>query len=434
MKKISIYTKLHKSPLARGFGITLLGSGISKVVLMLATFIFTHILSKEDFGSFSFIRNTLNIILCICALNYVGILTKFTAELEYKKESNVRIILVFSFSLVICLIIGLTLMLLPTNVMNNILGEPSLNLYFRIVGLLLPIFMLQPLIEGVLRGYKKFKIIGTLQVATSILFIIAVVIGTYISGLNGAIIGIMLYYFMYAISSVYILIKTSKLIDIFKCINWHDIKKELKILWTMVVPIFILSFIEAPVNWWLQVLMSKYDSIGSIGSMSAILQIRNLLIIIPNYFFSTFTTFQATLNAQGKHYKYFNNLTIMFFVCLAIGIIGTILMSVLGNFLLGLYGSAYTKDLPAFYIAMSTFPLLITISLMKTNMLIMEHQKILLIISIISSILQLATMYILLPKGENPVSAYFWSQITYCIITFIACSICCIYDKIRIKK
>lgn len=421
--------KLSHSPLAKGFGVTLVGSGVSKALLMLSTFIFTHLLSKDDFGSFSFIRNTLNVILCICALNYVGLVTKYTAELEFKAESKVRITLVFLFSLVVCAVIGTILVFLPDETMRNMVGEPSLMVYFRVVGLLLPLFMLQPLVEGALIGLKQFKLIGILQIVTACLFIAFVVIGILIAGVGGAIIGLLLYYLIYGVISIYIIAKKTELFALLQTTKWSAIKSEFVVLWTMILPVFILSFVEAPINWWSQVLMAKYDTIGSIGSMSAILQIRNLLMIIPSYFFSTFTTFQASLNAQGNQARYFSNLKKAFCVCLIIGILGSIILSLLGDYLLGLYGNAYRSEINAFYVAMSAFPMLITVSLMKSNMLIKEHQQFMLIMSVVASVFQLVTMYVLLPNGINPVSSYFWGQFVYCLTSFIMCIYCCLIDK-----
>lgn len=424
-----ISRKLLHSPLVKGFGITLLGSGASKAILMLATFLFTHLLSKEDFGSFSFIRNTLNIIFCISALNFVGLVTKFTAEAQYKNESKARLVLLFLFSLFICAFIGIGLLVLPESTLNSIIGINSLNGYFRAVGLLLPMFMLQPLIEGVFRGLKKFKLIGILQTFTAIVFVILVCAGAYWHGVDGAVFGLLTYYFVYALISTLICFRKLPIKRTLSNLTMASMKSQLGILWLMVLPVFVLSFVEAPINWWAQVLMAKYDTIGAVGSMSAILQIRNLLIIIPNYFFSTFTTFQATLNAQNNQVKYFSNLKRVFVGCLFVGIVGTIGLALCGSFVLGLYGESYKADMNAFYVAMLAFPMMITTSLMRSSLLIKEHQQLMLIASILSSIGQIGTMYVLLPQGVNPVSTYFWGQIMYYLITFVICGSCCIYDK-----
>lgn len=418
--------------MTKGFFETLLGSGTSKIIMMLATFVFTHILTKEEFGSFSFMRNTLNMILCVCALNYVGLITKYTAESEYKEESKCRISIVLLFSFAICLILGSILLMLPNNALCRIAGDESLVTPFRVTGMLLPIFMLQPLIEGILRGYKKFRTIGLLQITTAICFVLFVVAGALANGAAGAVHGLLLYYFVYAVISICVIVKKSPIIELIKSVPLSALRKESTIIWTMILPVFLLSFVEAPVNWWAQVMMADYDSIGSVGSMSAILQIRNILIIVPNYFFSTFTTFQASLNAQGNQKQYFKNFRRAFSACLLIGIAGTVLLSICGDFILGLYGESYKSDINAFYTAMASFPLLICISLMKSNLLIKEHQRIMLITSVSASILLLVTMYLLLPTGMPSVSAYFWGQMTYCTVTFISFAICSIKDQMSI--
>ena len=431
MKDIS--SRLLHSQLAKGFGITLLGSGVSKVTLMLATFLFTHLLGKDDFGSFSFIRNTLNIIFCISALNFVGLVTKFTAEAQYKSETKARLVLLFLFSLSVCTFIGIGLLILPEATLNSIIGINSLNGYFRAVGLLLPIFMLQPLIEGVFRGMKLFKLIGVLQISTSFLFVMLVGIGAYCSGVDGAVLGLLSYYLLYALISILICIRRLPIKSSLSKLTMISLKSQFGILWIMIIPVFVLSFVEAPINWWAQVLMTKYDTIGAVGSMSAILQIRNLLIIVPNYFFSTFTAFQASFNAQGNQKQYFSNLKKAFCGCIFIGLCSALVLSMLGAPILGLYGSEYTTDLFGFYIAMASFPFLITISLFRSSLLIKEHQRVMLFTSIASSFTQIGIMYLLLPNKVDPVESYFWGQLGYLIIMFIVFGIYTLKDSQVLK-
>ena len=69
---------IEKSNLFKGFIVTILGSGSSKIILVLATFICSNLLGKMEFGELSFVRNTLNMILCICALNFSALCTKLT--------------------------------------------------------------------------------------------------------------------------------------------------------------------------------------------------------------------------------------------------------------------------------------------------------------------------------------------------------------------
>lgn len=96
-----------RSSLLNSFIATLLGSGTSKVILVFATFVCSNLLEKMEFGELSFVRNTLNMILCICALNFTTLCTKFATEAKTSIESLHRLFILFLFSIVVCILIGL---------------------------------------------------------------------------------------------------------------------------------------------------------------------------------------------------------------------------------------------------------------------------------------------------------------------------------------
>ena len=256
--KMKSLKNIRESPIFSSFMITTFGSGLSKVILVFTTFYCTNMLTKAEFGGFSFIRNTLNTILVICALNYVGLCVKFTAEAKYHERSSKWLILLFGFSLALCLLVGTVLLVLPDSMMLSILGDEGLIRYFRILGLFLPVFMVQPLLEGVFRGLKKFKLISYMQVGTSLAFFAFVAGGIYIKGYEGAVYGMLLYYLIYAVVS---LIYSLKLTNVRKFIsnNITGIWSEASVIWNMILPMFLLSFVEAPITWWAQVLLTKHD-------------------------------------------------------------------------------------------------------------------------------------------------------------------------------
>lgn len=419
--------KLKTSAIAKGFFATLLGSGVSKLILVLSAFVLARILNKEDFGSFSFVRNTLNILLSVCAMNYVELLTKFTAEQKYDERALPRIILLFVVSVFICVCVSATMLLIPDGTLSSVSGQVSLNVYFRLTALVLPLFILQPLTEAVFRGLKMFRLIAFLQTGSSLFFVLFVLCGVSLGGKNGAIIGLMLYYVLYSIASTVVFLKKTDF-SRFRLLSYSRISAESKVILTMILPVFVLSFIEAPVNWWSQVLMTKYDSMSSIGSMTAILQIRNLLLLIPGYLFSTLIPFQASMNVEGAQNKYFRYLQRAFIVCLVSGLVLAILISAAGPVLLGLYGSSYISDAPAFRVAMVSFPLMLCSGLLRGSMIVKEHQHVMLITSVVSSFAQLAVMYILLPKGINPVDVYFWAQFVFYLLLFSSFISCSLYD------
>lgn len=425
--------KVKKSPIFNGFLITTLGSGLSKVILVASTFYCTNMLTKAEFGGFSFVRNTLNMILVICALNYEGLCIKFTAEAKYQERASKRLLLLFVFSLTLCFVAGVSLLLLPKSTMLSILGDASLIGYFRVLGLMLPAFMLQPLLEGVFRGLKEFKLIGYLQVSSSLVFFILIVLGIHLADYDGAVYGMLLYYLLYALISLVYAFRITNVIAFLKT-NIKGLRDEFHVLWNMILPVFLLSFIEAPINWWAQVILTKHDSLTAIASMTAILQIRNLTILIPNYFFSTFGAFASTYNAQGNYKEYFRKFErlSMIFLFISIGIF--IIFTLFDTFILGLYGEGYKSDTIPFLIANLSIPLMIVGGFIRGNLTIMEHQKVMLMLSIICSLSFISVLYIGLEFGWPSVNAYFWGQFTHFAIAALISFYIFRLDKQRLLK
>lgn len=405
------------SRLLRGFIVTLLGSGSSKIILVLTTFYATNNLSLLEFGEFSFIRNTLNTILCICALNFTGLCTKFTAEAYKSPKSYYKLAILFIFSLCICAIIGIVLLLLNDRYLLSIAGKEDIILYLKIIGLFLPFFLLQPLIEGILRGIMRFKLIGILQTSTSILFLLFIIIGIQINGVDGAIFGLLIYYAIYSFLSINILLKQNNIVRIIK-FSLHFKKEDLNVLTLMIIPVFLMSFIEAPITWWAQVLLAKYDTMKSIGEMTVILQIRNVIMIIPSYFFSTFMTFAAKMRAERNYVNYFSRFNLIGIFIFVSSIIVVVAFCICGEYILTLYGKEYENCLLAFIVAMSTLPFLLLSNLLKINMVVMEQQKNILLISVVWNLGFIFSLYVLLLNNIESVLSYFYAQGIGIIIMF----------------
>ena len=130
--------KLQNSPIARGFTLTILGSGLSKLIIIILTFYCTNRLTKSEFGEYSLLRNTLNMVLCVCALNFSSLCTKFTVEIKTSLDSYYRLLILTAFSLSVCTLLGFFLILLPSNFLESVIGTSNLNSYVKIIGLLLP--------------------------------------------------------------------------------------------------------------------------------------------------------------------------------------------------------------------------------------------------------------------------------------------------------
>lgn len=399
---------LRESKLFKGFIATLLGSGASKCILVIATFVSSNMLGQMAFGEMSFVRNTLNMILCICALNFTSLCTKFTAEAEKSDESLQRLFLLFLFSIVISFVLGILLLILPNNVLLTFLSTETVVRFFKIIGVLLPLFILQPLIEGVLRGLKLFNLIGLVQTLTSVVYLIFVIIGIKLGELNGALIGVILYYGVYSIVSLVLLyIKTPFKSQLYRL---NGFRSQKNVLWTMILPVFFMSFIDAPIMWLAQVILSKAGSMESVGSMTAIMQVRNLAMLIPGYFTNTYLSFASEMNAEKKYNEYYAQFSKVERTYCLIGIICFLLLSVLAPLILSLYGKEFSSDWPIMVVASAGIPMFMLISLYRMDLILKEHQRYLLLISIIWNVIWIVLLLAMTKLDINPLLSFFVSH------------------------
>lgn len=413
-----MFHNVKSSSLSRGFLLTAVGSGISKVLLVLLTFICARSLSQEDFGTFSFLRNTLQMFFSICALNFCNLCTKFSAESLESEVGKRRLFILIFVSFSLCCIVGWPIAFSSETVLIRLFGGNEIIPYVRISCLLLPLFMATSLIEAFFRGKKQFARIGALQISTSLFFVALIILFIRYWGVHGALLALIIYYVFSSCLYILTLLVTSNVKRFFLNIR-TQYTSELSIVKSMIIPMFLLSFVEAPLMWFVQVLIKHYDSYESIASLTAIMQIRNLMLLIPTYFFSAFTSFASTYYAKKQFSLYFQKFNKIQFIILTVSLLVSLLSSIVSPYLLRLYGTEYSTEVFSFVLCMLSLPFLVSVNLYKVHMMIMDHQKYMLLVTFVSSIFYLGLVYLLLENDVYGVEAFFWGQLMQILILYI---------------
>lgn len=179
----------------------------------------------------------------------------------------------------------------------------------------------------------------------------------------------------------------------------------------MILPLFLMSFIDAPVMWVSQVILSKAGSMEAIGSMTAMMQIRNLAMLIPSYFTNTYIAFAGELNAQKKYTAYYSQYQKIEKIYWMIGISMFVVFSIFAQPILYLYGKDFVSDWPAMIISNLAIPLSMLIGLYRMDLLLKDHQQALLYTSIVWNAVWLLAQYIMVIIGVNPLYSFFASQL-----------------------
>lgn len=181
---------------------------------------------------------------------------------------------------------------------------------------------------------------------------------------------------------------------------------------------FVFSFIEAPIFGFLQVLLTKHATVEVVAGMTVIKQLRNFSVLIPTYFFSTFLAFAGKMNAEKRYVEYFNKFDRFLRIFALIGIGVGFLLSVSGKGLLWLYSPEYVGDWMSLCISNICIPLAMTNTLLKQELLLQEHQRYMMVVSIITAFSWIGAYYALYAFGMEPLVGFFVGETISLVISF----------------
>jgi O-antigen/teichoic acid export membrane protein len=399
---------IRNSELIRGFFSSTFWGGVSKLIAVLVTMYCSNTLTQEGFGEFSFIRNTLNMVLVICATNFSTLAVKFAAESISSKDSLKKLFLLFEFTLLVSVFVGIVTILIPFDILQSFTGGRSVAFFMKIVGLCLPVFIIQPLISAIFRGYKQFNIVGIYETANILLYFGLIVIGIYLFDYKGAIWALLLYCFLFSTSGLVLLaVYNRKTHYIVKIDNLREQKQS---IYKMILPIFVMSFVEAPLIWVAQAEIGRRASYAFVGILSVILTIRYIIQIVPTYFYQSFIPHVTILNSEHKYDAYFKKFYQVSRMLVFISLLLIPVLLLFGKVLLSIFDKSYVDSYDVFALSVFIIPLLLFSTLYKLNMMIKEHQVSMLYMTIVSSIVFLLSFYYFASVCENILDAFFYAQ------------------------
>ena len=399
---------IKNSELIKGFFSSTIWGGLSKAIAVLITMYCSNKLSQEGFGEYSFIRNTLDMILVICATNFSTLAVKFAAESIKNEDSLKRLILLFEFTLFISVIACIIILAIPQSLLESYTGGHKVAYFMRVVGLCMPVFIVQPLISAVFRGYKRFNLVGIYETCNIVLYFGLIITGIHFYDYQGAIWALIVYYLFYSVSGIIALWYFNKKNHYIKKVG--GIKEQKQSLYKMILPIFLMSFVEAPLLWMAQAEIGRRESYALVGSLSVILTIRYMIQIIPTYFYQSFIPHVTTLNSDSNYQEYFRKFKQVAKVLLLLFLALIPLLLFFGEFLLSIFNKTYTNSYSPYVISILIMPLLLYSTLFKLNLMILEHQVGMLWMTIISSICFLLFFYLFGFIGVNMLYAFFYAQ------------------------
>ena len=330
--------------MAYGATWSIIGTALGKCVVLLASIVCAHILSKEQYGEFGIVRSTINMFFVFGAAGLGVTASKYISE--YKAAQKERIpsiyMLTNGFAFVTGLIITVVVLLLAPLLAEKYLHAPHLVNPLRMGVLLLFVTVINGAQNGTLSGFEDFKSIAVNSFFGSLAESAFMLVGAYFWGVFGAVAGF---------GTGYIVIYVLNAFAIKKNFSQNSIrvsrdafrKEDLRLLYKFSLPAMLSSIMVAPTYWIIKSFLAKMGGFEELAGFEAADQWRTIILFLPSAISQIALPILSSLTGgDGKRYwrTFWLNLGLNGGVALVMALLVAALSPVIMRF----YGAEYAGD------------------------------------------------------------------------------------------
>jgi O-antigen/teichoic acid export membrane protein len=329
--------------LARGALWNGLSAVSTRAVSMIATILVARYLGKEQFGEFGMINTTIGMFLTVAGFGIGTAATKYVAGLRGHDPERVGRIIGLSnlFTILSGLFLSAILFFAAPLVAAHTIAAPHLTSQLRIGALGLLLGAVNSAQIGTLTGFEAFQTNAWIAIMVSVLTSAATVVGAWIWGLSGAVLGMVAPLGIALTLNGLAMRRHSEKYGV--RIDYRSSLGELRILWVFCVPAFLSGFMTGPVLWVCMAMIANIPKgYAELGLFNAANQWYAGMLFIPGVINSgILPIISERLGAGGAH----QTRKILKFTLLAIAMtvipLG-ILLSTYSTGIMRLYGPQYT--------------------------------------------------------------------------------------------
>lgn len=310
----------------------LLGSTLGKGLSLVAGIVVARFLGREVYGEYGTIKNTLVYIAIVSTFGFGYSATKFISEYIIQHKSQVYDLArkIQIITIIFSSVLALILIIFAKNI-ANIIDAPHLSVTLRWSSFLIIFNAYTTTQISILSGFKAFKQISHINTITGIVTIITSTILTYVWGLNGAILSLLIAYIVQAIANNKALsISVSEDNKIEKC-PISEIYRMLKFS----IPIALQESLYTIIHWATLYILIHHANYSEVGLSSAASLWSSVVIFIPAALKNVMFSY---LSSSTNHIKLVNKLLLINFASTAVP---SFILICLSGFIAIMYGETF---------------------------------------------------------------------------------------------
>lgn len=332
------------------------GNGIGNALLLLSGILIARFLGKDLYGEYGLVKTTMFYIAAFSTFGLGYTSTKWIAE--YKIRDKSRIICLVRDSLKITLFSSTVLALLLilfAPVLASYLGEPSLSMPLRMLGLIVICRALTTTFGGILAGFDNYRVLAYNSIYAGVVMICTCVPLTYYMELKGALLSLLLSQLFNTIIN-YVSVK--KECRVYPSLNRKSFVREL-IRFSVPVAMQELSF--SLCTWGSMLILTKWSTFGEVGLYTAASQWNAIILFIPGLLSNVMLThLSMAIDNYKKHARTVNMMLLVSLICT---VIPFIVIFVITPWIVSFYGESFIAMTPVMRVMVfgSVFTCLISV-------------------------------------------------------------------------
>ena len=342
--------------LASGAFWSLTGTAFAKFIVLLAGIVCAHILGKEEYGEFGMVRSTINLFVVFGSAGLGMTAAKYISE--YRKSQQAKINKIYAitnrFAIISGTIVTGIIILLSPYIAENTLNAPHLTNPLRVGVLLLFITILNGSQTGCLSGFEDFKSIAINTLIGSVIESILMLLGGYLYGITGAILGYGCGFVTIYICNFFSIRKNFEKYQI-KINNINITKEEISILYNFTLPAALSSFLVMPVYWVIRTLLVQKNGFEELAIYEAADQWKTIILFIPSAISGIVLPILSSMSNDKKR-SFWKVLKCNVLINSGVATVLAIIVVLMSSIIMRAYGDDYNNPTPLILLALSTIP------------------------------------------------------------------------------
>lgn len=392
MSKLSdIISRLKRSKLFSDSLWALLGSAAGKGLALMAGIIVARLLGSEEFGEYGLIRNTITYIAIVSTFGLGYSATKYVAEYAIKRPHDIETLIKTILKITLLTSLGFTLLpIIFAKQLSQFIVAPHLEEVIRNCSLLIIVNALTTTQLAILSGLKKFKITAKINTVTGVSVFIFSCVGTYLGGLPGALLALLISFIFQIIISQREIIKAIK--EYHNCTKSNIDRAEIKAIMAFSLPIALQDSLYAITHWLSAFIIISLSDYHEMGLISAATTWQSIVIFIPAMLKNVMFSYLASAH---DHKTLVNKFLL---ISLVSTIIPVLIISLGSHIIANFYGASFA-GLNLVIIVMCISAVIISLGEVYAFELLSEgHSWMVFISRIIRDLLTLVCSYLVLLK------------------------------------